>query len=87
MSAKKEQIDDLIRQLLKLLPENIARSKQELETNLRAALNASLTRMNLVTREEFDIQSELLRRTRALLDEMQIRIRNLENGRPADDGQ
>ena len=86
MSAKKEQIDDLIRQLLKLLPENIARSKQELETNLRAALNASLTRMNLVTREEFDIQSELLRRTRALLDEMQIRIRNLENGRPADDG-
>ncbi|MGI9229860.1 MAG: accessory factor UbiK family protein [Gammaproteobacteria bacterium] len=76
--SNKEQIDDLVRQLFKLLPENIEQSKQDIEKNLRAVLNASLARMNLVTREEFDIQSELLNRTRKALDDMERKVSTME---------
>ena len=76
--AQTDPTDDIIRQLFRLLPENLAQSRREVEKNLRAALNASLARMHLVTREEFDIQAELLRRTRAALDEIERRVENLE---------
>ena len=74
-------VEDFLRQARKLLPENLAVSRREAEKTLRAALNAALRRMNLVTREEFDIQAELLRRTRAALDELERRVENLEKNR------
>ena len=52
--------------------------REDLERNIRAALNGALARMNLVTREEFDIQSELLSRTRAVVEELEIKVQDLE---------
>ncbi len=74
----KQQIEELVQQVFRLLPENIERSKQDIEKNIRAALSASIARMNLVTREEFDIQSALLARTRIALDELESKITDLE---------
>jgi BMFP domain-containing protein YqiC len=51
---------------------------KDIEKNVRALMNAAFTKMDLVTREEFDVQVELLKRTRAKLDDMERRIAELE---------
>lgn len=50
----------------------------DVENNLRALLQGALTKMELVTREEFDIQQEVLRQTRAKLDALETRVAELE---------
>lgn len=51
----------------------------ELEHNLNALLKGALTKMELVTREEFDIQTAVLQRTRQHLDELKQRVEQLES--------
>jgi BMFP domain-containing protein YqiC len=72
------EFEDCLREVLKLLPEDLRRSREELESNLRTVLSAAFARMDLVTREEFDIQSALLSRTRAMLDELERKVSELE---------
>jgi len=74
----KENIEELIQQASKLIPEDLSRFKKEIETNLRSTLSASLSKMDLVTREEYDIQTALLQRTRAQLDALQKKLNELE---------
>ena len=78
MKMNPTKIDELIQQVLSALPEDIQQMKQGLEKNLKSAMSATFARMELVTREEFDVQAALLARTRALLDEMNEKIRQLE---------
>ena len=78
MKMNPNKIDELIQQVLNALPEDIRQMKQGLEKNLKSAMSATFARMELVTREEFDVQAALLARTRALLDEMNEKIRQLE---------
>ena len=75
----KRHIDDLVQQVRAFLPEDLRQTREDLEKNITVALNATLTRMNLVTREEYEIQRELLLRTRTLLEDLEGRIRELEN--------
>ena len=82
--AKSQQLEDLVQQLFRLLPENVEHSRQDIEKNIRAALSSSLARMNLVSREEFDIQSELLSKTRMALDELEARIAEMEREEKAE---
>lgn len=72
------RIDNFLQDVLQLLPDDVQRARADLEHNLRAALTAAFARMDLVTREEFDVQSELLSRTRALLQELEARLDELE---------
>lgn len=72
------KIDSLIKQILDNLPAELTLIKQDLEKNFRSAVTAGLANMDLVTREEFDIQSELLARTRVLLEEMEKKVTELE---------
>jgi BMFP domain-containing protein YqiC len=51
----------------------------DLERNLRAMLGAAFTRLDLVSREEFDIQREVLARTRARLAELEKQVAALES--------
>jgi len=51
---------------------------QDLETNLRAALTAVFARLNLVTREELDVQAAVLARTRARLEDLEKQVAELE---------
>lgn len=51
---------------------------RDVEKNVRALLTSALSRLELVTREEFDLQVELLRRTREKLDQLAARVAELE---------
>ena len=55
----------------------------EIEKNMRAALAGVFARLDLVTREEFDVQREVLSRTRARLEALEARIAELEARKPA----
>lgn len=67
-----EQILDAVRQTV---PGGFA---QDVEKNLRTALNAALARLNLVTREELEVQSQVLLRTRQRLEALEQQVAELE---------
>jgi len=71
-------LDDLIDRVLNALPEGLHDLRQDTEKNLRAALRSTLSKMNLVTREEFDIQRGVLARSRAKLDALEKQVAELE---------
>jgi BMFP domain-containing protein YqiC len=56
---------------------------RDIETNLRAMLAATFARLDLVTRQEFDIQAELLARTREKLAGLEAKLNELEAKRSA----
>lgn len=74
----KQQIESLLNDVASVLPNDLNQARHELESNVRAALTASLARLDLVTREEFDIQAALLQRSRAQLEQLQERLAELE---------
>ena len=55
----------------------------DIQKNLKAALTQAFTRMDLVTREEFDIQSQVLARTREKLTQLEARVAGLERNNSA----
>jgi hypothetical protein len=70
--------DDLARKLVDNLPRGLQLMQTDLERHLRAALEAAFQRLELVTREELDIQSGVLARTRAKVEAMERRVAELE---------
>lgn len=72
------QIDDLARRLSNLVPPPLREGRDELQQNFKSVLQAGLARMDLVTREEFDVQRTVLQRTRQKLDVLQVKIESLE---------
>ena len=71
-------IDDLARRLAGSLPEGLVALRRDLEQNFKSVLQSGLTRFDLVTREEFDVQAAVLRRTREKLEQIEARLRELE---------
>lgn len=71
-------IENITERIGALLPADLSALRGEFKTNVKALLEASLTRMDLVTREEFDAQSTLLRRTREKLDRLEMHLTELE---------
>lgn len=73
--TEKFAITDLLKQAANLLPANAAHIRDEFEQNLRPLIEASFTKMNLVTREEFDqhlaLMSRLEEKTAALEAELE----------------
>jgi ubiquinone biosynthesis accessory factor UbiK len=67
MAFDPRMIDDLARRLAGAVPENVSALRRDLEQNFKGVLQAQLARLDLVTREEFDVQSAVLRRTREKL--------------------
>lgn len=73
-------LDELHNRVLALLADTPA---EDLRKNLKALLNQQFARLELVTREEFDTQSQVLARTRAKLEALEARVAQLETRRPA----
>jgi BMFP domain-containing protein YqiC len=71
-------IDDLARRLAGSVPESVAALRRDLEQNFKGVLAGGLARLDLVTREEFDVQAAVLKRTRAKLTALEKRIAELE---------
>ena len=74
----KNTFDDLAKKITDLLPESALQLQKDLETNVRSLLQSSLSKMNLVTREEFDVQAALLQRTREKLDKLEKQLEEME---------
>ena len=77
------RIDEIVRRLLESVPPALRGVQQDLESNFRAVLRATLGRLDLVTREEFDAQTKVLERTRAKADSLEARLAALESAMPA----
>ena len=68
-------LDELNRKVSELIAASPAK---DVEKNLRALLSSAFSRLDLVTREEFDIQQEVLGRTREKLQQMEVRVAEME---------
>ena len=75
-----KDIEDLAGRLAGLLPPGLKTLRAELQDNFRAVLASQLERLDLVSRERFDVQAELLARTRARLQLLEARVQALEAG-------
>ena len=75
-------IDDLARRLAGAVPESVLALRRDLEQNFKGVLQSQLAKLDLVTREEFDVQAAVLKRTRAKLAALEKRLAALEGGSP-----
>ena len=71
-------IDDLARRLSGLVPPGLRESREELQENFKAVLQSGLAKLDLVTREEFEVQRAVLLRTREKLEQLQAVVADLE---------
>lgn len=71
-------IDDLARQISDNIPSGIKGAQQDIEKNVHTLLQAAFSRLDLVTREEFDTQSRVLARTRQKLEALEKTVAELE---------
>ena len=71
-------IDDLARRLSSMVPPGLRESREELQQNFKSVLQSGLAKLDLVTREEFEVQRAVLLRTREKLEELQRAVAELE---------
>lgn len=71
-------IDDLAQRLSALIPPGLNEAREDVQKNVRAALQAGLGKLDLVTREEFDVQRAVLLRTREKLEQLERSLAELE---------
>jgi ubiquinone biosynthesis accessory factor UbiK len=79
------RIDEIARRLLERVPPALRSMQADLESNFRAVLRERLSKLDLVSRDEFDAQTRVLERTREKLEALERRLALLESGAPAAD--
>lgn len=73
-----ESIENIARKLAEAVPEGLRSVREDLENNFRSVLRASLSKLDLVTREEFEVQEAVLAKTREKLEALEGRLEELE---------
>ena len=76
--SNRPSLDDLARQLAESIPDNLRTVGEDLERNFKALLQSGLERMDLVSRDDFDLQVAVLERTREKLEQLEERLAELE---------
>ena len=71
-------VNDIARRLLESLPSAVRGAQVDLENNFRVVLRSTLAKLDLVSRDEFDVQTKVLERTRARLALLETRLAELE---------
>ncbi|MCE7032236.1 accessory factor UbiK family protein [Lysobacter sp. GX 14042] len=71
-------IDDLARRLSALVPPGLREGREEMQQNFKAVLQSGLSKLDLVTREEFEVQRAVLARTRDKLELLERQVAELE---------
>ena len=71
-------IDDLARRLSALAPPALREGREDMQQNFKAVLQSGLSRLDLVTREEFEVQRAVLARTRDKLESLERQLAELE---------
>jgi hypothetical protein len=74
--------DDLAKRFVDAMPPGVRQFQAEMEKNFHVALQAAFAKLELVTREEFDVQQAVLARTRAKLETLEKQVAELEGKAP-----
>jgi BMFP domain-containing protein YqiC len=69
-----ESIENLARKLAESVPEGLRSMREDLEKNFRGVLRSGISKLDLVTREEFEIQTAVLARTREKLESLEAKL-------------
>ena len=78
MNTTPPNFETFFKQFSDALPQGMVDLQKDMEKNMRAAMESTFKRMNLVTREEFDVQMDVLARTRAKLEMLEQQVATLE---------
>ncbi|RDH82790.1 MAG: hypothetical protein DIZ80_10975 [endosymbiont of Galathealinum brachiosum] len=73
-----QNLNDLADKLSSAIPDNFKTLQSDVKSNMKAILESSLRQMNLVSREEFDVQTALLERTLKQLKDLEKKVEDLE---------
>lgn len=73
-----KHLDDLAKRLSGSLPKGLQALQEDINRTIRASLEGGLAKLDLVTREEFDVQSAVLARTRVKLEKLEVLVAELE---------
>jgi BMFP domain-containing protein YqiC len=71
------QFDDLAKKLFAALPTNLQNVENEIQQKFKEIIQTTFARLDLITREEFDVQTKVLARTREKLDALQAQVDGL----------
>ncbi len=77
-----KNFEDLAKKLYTALPSSLQNFENEIQLKFKEILNAAFTRMDLVTREEFDVQIKVLARTREKLEALEASLQPLIDKKP-----
>jgi BMFP domain-containing protein YqiC len=75
-----DKLDELVKKISQAIGESPAK---DVEKNIKALLQSALQRLDLIPREEFELQTQVLQRTREKLEALEARIEALEARRSA----
>lgn len=75
------KIEEMVQSLSDAIPPGLTTFQEDVEKNIRAALTATFAKLDLVTREEFDVQTQVLHRTREKLEALEKVVAELENNK------
>lgn len=78
-----KKIEQVARQIQNVLPQGIKDLGDDIDKKIRAILQSQLNKLDLVNREEFDVQTQVLLRTREKLARLEQRLNELEAGQQA----
>jgi BMFP domain-containing protein YqiC len=73
-------LEDLARRLSEAMPPQLQALRNDVEANFKSVLQSGLAKLDLVTRQEFDVQAGVLSRTREKLEALEARLKALEGG-------
>lgn len=79
-AGQSRNLEDLVRRIAESLPGGVAQLNDDLRRNLKEVISGALSRMDLVSREEFEVQSAVLARTREKLERLEAQVAAMEKG-------
>ncbi len=78
MAMSDDSLENLAKKLAESVPDALRSVRDDLETNFRSVLKTGIGKLDLVTREEFEVQEAVLARTREKLDSLEAQLAELE---------
>ncbi len=82
MAMSDDSLENLAKKLAESVPDVLRSVRDDLETNFRSVLKTGIGKLDLVTREEFEVQEAVLARTREKLDALEAQLEELEKTSP-----
>lgn len=74
-----KKIEEVVQSIANALPPGLTAMQADVEKNVKTALSGMFAKLDLVTREEFDVQTQVLQRTREKLETLERQVAALES--------